>query len=680
MNTEDADDLAAADRYCAEHPDFFVKVESSMPYGNGMGGARLASFWRLLEDDPKTIYLRFDDDIVWMADDAVQRLLDFRIDHPDFFLVFANTLNNSLCSHLHQRLGALPPAPFLEYTCCGERSWRRWETADEVHRRFFEAMECGQLDRFKFPAWELVGYERFSINCMAWFGADNRAIRDRMTDSEEICLTEQIPRQLGRRNVIVGDALVSHFAYYPQREALEANTGWLSRYWDLARSKGIIARDGQPREVVTKTPQIPVRERFLILTRRSGSAAERLVRVLKPLGKVEVVVDELPAVEELPANQVWIAAEDVEAFVGATTPALPRTTAWERALAHLERSFNPKEAVWFVEDDVAGEAEVFARLVAATRRLNPGLAATDVVSKGEEPGWHWWELLREEDGISEPWRAFLPLCRLRPELVREVLNFRKARGRMLLHEILFASLAKSSGMWCLDWKVHPGTAQHFGAFRFRPEVDRWVRGISHPVKDQDVHCAVCEGGLDPYLRIGRANLEGWSILADDYRFLVSYCRENGIKRVVEFGPGDSTLAFLDAGCEILSFEHSQEWLHKVAARFSGELRLELDYCPEDAVPDRATLGFQPDLVFVDGPPLREGQTMSRLGPCEWALEQYGRFLLHDAKRPAEQATLAEMERRGMRVIRIDTEKGLALVEADPADGRGLRGRDREASG
>ncbi|MBB5353714.1 putative O-methyltransferase YrrM [Haloferula luteola] len=664
MNTEDEDDLAAVDRYCAEHGDFFVKVESPTPYGRGMGGLRLASFWRLLEDDPKTIYLRFDDDIVWMADDAIQCLLDFRIDHPEFFLVFANTLNNSLCSHLHQRLGALPPSPFLEYTCCGEHSWRRWETADEVHRRFFEVIETQQLDRFKFQPWELVSYERFSINCMAWFGEDNGTIRDRMSDSEEICLTEEIPRQLGRRNVIVGDALVSHFAYYPQREALEANTEWLSRYWELARSKGILGRKRERCEVGTKRPEVPARERFLILARRCGGAAADLLRVTGPLGKVEVVVDEIPPAGELPGDHVWIPDEEAEAFVGATTSAIPDTTAWERALAHLEHSYDPEEAVWFVEEDVAGDAEDFTSLLAATRRLNPGLAATDVVSRGEEPGWHWWELLTKEDDVSEPWRAFVPLCRLRPELVREVLQFRKDRGRMLLHEILFASLAKRSGMLCLDWKEHPRTAPHLGAFRFRPEVDRWMRGISHPVKDGEVHRAICERGPDPYPRIGRAGFDGWSILADDYRFLVSYCRENGIKRVVEFGTGDSTLAFLDAGCEVMSFEHSQEWLHKVAARFFGEGRLTLDFCSENAVPGREVECFQPDLVFVDGPPLREEQTMSWLGPCEWALEQCGRLLLHDAKRPAEQATLAEMERRGMKVVLIDTEKGLALVEGD----------------
>lgn len=236
INTQDPHDLESADRYCASHPGRFRKVFSPVPYERFKGSPRLSSFYAGLDREDQTIYLRLDDDIVWFSNESIQALLDARIDLPEPFLVFANTVNNSLCSHLHQRMGMLPPNPFLEYLCMGEMSWKRWETADAAHRAFFSLQSIGRLDFFHFPDWWLLEFERCSINCVAWFGHDNPIIRDHMISGsdEERVLSCVLPKMLGRPNMIAGSALVSHFAYYPQRGALEANTTWLDSYMRLA--------------------------------------------------------------------------------------------------------------------------------------------------------------------------------------------------------------------------------------------------------------------------------------------------------------------------------------------------------------------------------------------------------------------------------------------------------------
>jgi len=236
INTEDAHDLESADRYCSELPGWFRKVLSQAPYGKLTGSERLSAFYSELKAEDQTIYLRLDDDILWFSDESIQALLDARIDLSDPFLVYANTINNSLCSHLHQRMGILPHAPFIEYACMGEVSWKRWETADVAHRTFFTLHSLGRLDFFHFPDWWLLEYERCSINCVAWFGRDNPLIRDHMSIGcdEERVLSCVLPRVLGRPNMIAGSALVSHFAYHTQRKALEANTAWLDSYARLA--------------------------------------------------------------------------------------------------------------------------------------------------------------------------------------------------------------------------------------------------------------------------------------------------------------------------------------------------------------------------------------------------------------------------------------------------------------
>lgn len=86
-----------------------------------------------------------------------------------------------------------------------------------------------------------------------------------------------------------------------------------------------------------------------------------------------------------------------------------------------------------------------------------------------------------------------------------------------------------------------------------------------------------------------ACLSGWAFLEDDYLFLVQFCREHGIRQVLEFGPGDSTAAFLDAGCRVLSFESDAMHMETAKARFAGETDVEVRYCAESAVPELTLL-------------------------------------------------------------------------------------------
>ena len=160
-------------------------------------------------------------------------------------------------------------------------------------------------------------------------------------------------------------------------------------------------------------------------------------------------------------------------------------------------------------------------------------------------------------------------------------------------------------------------------------------------------------------RLAQANLSGWSILEDDYRWLWSYARSAGARRVVEFGPGDSTLALLDAGCEILSFESDAARIDGLREQWKHEPRVEIRHCAADAVPE--DLDFTPDLVFVDGPPARAAK-MRRLPACDWAAARCARVLLHDALRDDESAILDLFRARGWNVELVPTLKGLGVME------------------
>jgi hypothetical protein len=72
----------------------------------------------------------------------------------------------------------------------------------------------------------------FSINFFAWTGADFRR-HFGGTDDDECYLSVQMPRELSRYNIICGNALASHFAYYTQRVLLDS-TDILAKYKALA--------------------------------------------------------------------------------------------------------------------------------------------------------------------------------------------------------------------------------------------------------------------------------------------------------------------------------------------------------------------------------------------------------------------------------------------------------------
>ncbi len=230
VNTTDEDDIAYMHSLSDEHPDFFttVEVEAPCPPSGGHRNGRLAHFYPRCVD-PHTIYIKLDDDICYIARDAVAEILQFRIDNPQYFLIYANTINSPLNTHIHQRMGALPAScEFVHYNPAGN-GWDDPNLAALVHEAFLSDLQDGRTDRWRFERWEMPQPERFSINFCAWFGADLGIFEGRVEGDDEYFLACGMPAHLNRRNAVCGRSLVSHFAFWPQREALEQRN-LLERY------------------------------------------------------------------------------------------------------------------------------------------------------------------------------------------------------------------------------------------------------------------------------------------------------------------------------------------------------------------------------------------------------------------------------------------------------------------
>jgi hypothetical protein len=227
LNTAEPGDVAYIESLAESQPEFVKIKRCGTPTANGYG---VAKYYHYCIDDG-TVYLKIDDDVVFVDRDCIPRLVQCKLNHPDSFLVFANTINNAVCSHILRRIGAIPISfGFVAWDAADPLGWASPEFARDLHEHFLR--NSGDLERFYYPDYHLYDYIRFSINFFAWTGADFRR-HFGGTDDDECYLSVQMPRELSRYNIICGNALASHFAYYTQRVLLDS-TDILAKYKALA--------------------------------------------------------------------------------------------------------------------------------------------------------------------------------------------------------------------------------------------------------------------------------------------------------------------------------------------------------------------------------------------------------------------------------------------------------------
>jgi hypothetical protein len=222
LNTRNEGDRDYVLSLCRQYPDFFRVHDRPVNDALGRHGS-IWGFWRhAVERD--AVYLRFDDDICYMADGAVEALLRHRLSRRQPLFVLGNIVNNAVCGHFHQQAGLIPPAwGRIGLDCLDRRGWEDPALTRRLHRLFLADIVRGRVESWKRAPMPFDGVSRFSINAMSWFGRDLADLPELAVDAtpEEFFLTSILPRRLNRPNEICGDALFGHFAFFPQRDMVE---------------------------------------------------------------------------------------------------------------------------------------------------------------------------------------------------------------------------------------------------------------------------------------------------------------------------------------------------------------------------------------------------------------------------------------------------------------------------
>ena len=81
--------------------------EYSMIHVNSTSKTYL-DLWRHATDN-ETMYIKIDDDIIWVDDDAIPRLVTSLMKHPEAYLMASNLINSPMIQWVHFSQGAVHP-------------------------------------------------------------------------------------------------------------------------------------------------------------------------------------------------------------------------------------------------------------------------------------------------------------------------------------------------------------------------------------------------------------------------------------------------------------------------------------------------------------------------------------------------------------------------------------------
>ena len=255
VNTENKDDLNYMRGLSSSDP-FINLVYPNWPYERGCPNLSLAPFWSKATDE-NTIYIRFDDDVVFIDEKTIENLIDFRINNRDHLFIYPFIINNPFHSKNLQIRGLINEDYGVIRTykeLCGEGindpvSLNNPHFVRYLHETFIDSYHKNEYKKFMCDdkiTWEIGdGYYRYftnktsdfiteagpqvSINCVCWFGDVMKKITpindcffegentQRELTDEEAYLTIVKTKDLNMPSCTAPNTMVVHFLFGPQR-------------------------------------------------------------------------------------------------------------------------------------------------------------------------------------------------------------------------------------------------------------------------------------------------------------------------------------------------------------------------------------------------------------------------------------------------------------------------------
>ena len=174
--------------------------------------------------DEDTLYLRLDDDIVFIKKNSIKDIFDYRLNNTDNFLVYGNIVNNSVLSSIHQKIGALSTSMGqVEFNSRSQLGLIDSRFAEICHRNFFENYYNNNLNIFNFDNLILKDFTHTSIQVISWWGKEFKKFNGIIPVNihEEDYVAQIRPQELGIPNIIFGNSLFCHYSSQYTRDYLK---------------------------------------------------------------------------------------------------------------------------------------------------------------------------------------------------------------------------------------------------------------------------------------------------------------------------------------------------------------------------------------------------------------------------------------------------------------------------
>lgn len=220
------------------------------------------------------VYVKLDDDIVYIDENLFTDFIDFRIANPQYPMVYPLITNNSFCSWLTQeKMGFEFPVrsvynqtwsavsemvkirvqkdgiPERMTDLVGENilhcpaGWGNISFASAVHENFLNHLENSRLEEFKTTrdgstGYLIESYAPISINCCSWLGSSLKEFTSKYGEvfHDETWVSTFVPMLEEKPNFVYFGSAVAHFSYYVQQDGL-LKTNILQRYKSLCAQK-----------------------------------------------------------------------------------------------------------------------------------------------------------------------------------------------------------------------------------------------------------------------------------------------------------------------------------------------------------------------------------------------------------------------------------------------------------
>ena len=268
--TTNVNDTAYMEQFASQHS--FVKIIYTMKDGSKVLDDKNYiwdnAYNNCMEED--TLYLKLDDDIVYIDETLFTTFLDFCKANPDIPLIYPTIINNIFTSWRFEKdnifssdaksiigdtwkdtyarikdkilenvgkqikIGQLVPSQ-NEILC--PAAWGNLQYCIDLHIQFLQDLANNNIQKYTSSNnWILENCEPASIGCVCWNGGTFKKIVTQYgkVKDDEPWWTIYIPTWTGKKNVIFRGAVVSHYSYYKQRDLGLDRTDILEKYYDYS--------------------------------------------------------------------------------------------------------------------------------------------------------------------------------------------------------------------------------------------------------------------------------------------------------------------------------------------------------------------------------------------------------------------------------------------------------------